>query len=33
MAALTDAARDVGTSDVGTGRQLAKVRFSDWQPS
>jgi hypothetical protein len=33
MAALTDAARDVGTSDVGNGRQIAKVRFSDWQPA
>jgi hypothetical protein len=33
MAALTDAASDVGTSDVGNGRQIAKVRFSDWQPA
>jgi len=33
MAALTDAARDVGTSDVGNGRQIAKVRFSDWRPA
>ena len=33
MAALTDAASDVGTSGVGNCRQIARVRFSDSQVS
>ena len=33
MAALTDAARDAGTSGVGNCRQIASVRFSDSQAS
>jgi hypothetical protein len=33
MAALTDAARDAGTSGVGSCRQIASVRFSDAQAS
>ena len=33
MAVLTDAARDAGTSGVGSCRQIASVRFSDSQAS
>ena len=33
MAALKDAARDVGTSGVGNCRQIGSVRFSDSQAS
>ena len=33
MAALTEAARDAGTSGVGNSRQIASVRFSDSQAS